>query len=682
MQKPERRWIGAFVILLVLVGLIAYVGITNPVPPKTPTAISSKSRPEVKRFQSESEFKSYISEGVNLNSVAKGRGVAEASLSLDAPMMGIGAADENVSDTTRYSSTNIQVQGIDEPDILKTDGRAIYYSLNTFYEYFPLWERSIMSEPNSEDITPNQTSSAEASNSLPVDLIAPDSKLIAPEILPPNRNSTKIITTRTGAELEVSSSLDTSGQLLLSDSTLVVISGSQLHAYDVSNSSSPQAVWSEEFDSNSSIVATRLFANKLYVTTMQWVNSASPCPIPLTTRGTMIACTDIYYPVQPISVNSTYTVSVLDVTSGSLDSSVTFVGSQGQTVVYMSPQNLYVTYGYEESLSELMFDFFTDYAADLLPRDTVNRIQLLSEYELYEQTKITELYAILEHHYTSLTNDERRKLESEIQNKGSEYMKGHMRDVQKTGIIQIALNDLTVRNTASVPGYILNQFSLDEYEDNLRVATTTSSSFMFGTNESVNDLYVLDNSLKIRGSVQDLGLSERIYSARFVGDKGYVVTFKQIDPFYVFDLSDPDNPRKSGELKIPGYSSYLHPLTDDLVLGLGRDGGRVKATLFSVSDPSNPVELSTYVMNESWSEIENNHHAFLQDSDFSVFFIPASNGGYVFSYKDNTLTLQTAVADIQAERALYINNYLYVVGKEKIVVLDESSWERVSDLSF
>ena len=119
-----------------------------------------------------------------------------------------------------------------------------------------------------------------------------------------------------------------------------------------------------------------------------------------------------------------------------------------------------------------------------------------------------------------------------------------------------------------------------------------------GLTESANDVYVLDKNLKITGQVLDLGLTERIYSVRFIQDKGYVVTFRQIDPFYVLDLSDPENPALKGELKIPGYSSYLHPITKDKILGIGKEGSNVKISLFDVKDPENPSEAAKYTLQE------------------------------------------------------------------------------------
>ncbi len=230
---------------------------------------------------------------------------------------------------------------------------------------------------------------------------------------------------------------------------------------------------------------------------------------------------------------------------------------------------------------------------------------------------------------------------------------------------------------------MLNQFSLDEYEGNLRVATTIGEQWFgrFGrVSESENDIYVLDDDLDIRGSVQGLGLTERIYSARFIGDTGYIVTFRQIDPFYVIDLSDPDDPEMKGELKIPGFSSYLHPLKDKLILGVGRENGQVKLSLFDVSNPSNPREQDKYILDEYYSDVENTHRAFLQDRDNEVFFIPGSQSAYIFSYANNEIDLEHAVADIGAKRALYIDDTMFIVGDRAIVSLDIDDWDELDRL--
>jgi len=193
---------------------------------------------------------------------------------------------------------------------------------------------------------------------------------------------------------------------------------------------------------------------------------------------------------------------------------------------------------------------------------------------------------------------------------------------------------------------------------------------------------VLAGNLSVVGSVQGLGLAEQIYSARFVGDKGYLVTYQQTDPFYILDLSDPLHPQLKGELKIPGYSSYLHPISGDRMLGIGEENWSVKISLFDVADVANPVELDKYVLNDSWSDILSTHHAFLLDEAHEIFFLPGSSSGYVFSYAGNNLELVKVVSDIQATRAIYIDNNLYVIGNDKIVVLNELDWQVVNELEF
>jgi len=203
-----------------------------------------------------------------------------------------------------------------------------------------------------------------------------------------------------------------------------------------------------------------------------------------------------------------------------------------------------------------------------------------------------------------------------------------------------------------------------------------------GSGESSNDVYVLDNNLNIKGKVQDLGVTERIYSVRFIEDKVYLVTFRQIDPFYVLDLSNPEKPELKGELKIPGYSSYLHPISKDKILGVGQENWQVKISLFDASSAENPRELDKYILNEGWSDISNTHHAFLLDKKHEIFFLPAGQAGYVFSYKNDRLSLVRAVSDISARRAIYLDDYLYIVGDDKITVLNEINWEKVEELQF
>ena len=129
-----------------------------------------------------------------------------------------------------------------------------------------------------------------------------------------------------------------------------------------------------------------------------------------------------------------------------------------------------------------------------------------------------------------------------------------------------------------------------------------------------------------------------------------------------------------GELKIPGYSSYLHPLAENRILGVGKDGSQVKLSIFDVTSADNPTEIDKYTLDEYWSEALSTHHAFLQDEKHKVVFIPGNKGGYIISYEGDKFVLKKAVSETIAKRAIYINDYLYVVGSDKIVVVDEKTW--------
>ncbi|MEP7202629.1 MAG: beta-propeller domain-containing protein [Ilumatobacteraceae bacterium] len=186
--------------------------------------------------------------------------------------------------------------------------------------------------------------------------------------------------------------------------------------------------------------------------------------------------------------------------------------------------------------------------------------------------------------------------------------------------------------SGEVPGQLLSQFSMSEFEGDLRVATTLNS--WDGSSASSSAVRVLrpeGNELVQIGLVDGLGTDEQIYAVRFLGTQGYVVTFRQTDPLYVIDLSDPAAPALTGELKIPGYSAYLHPVGDGLLLGVGQGAdldGRVRGTqlsLFDVSDPANPRQLSTLPIGGS-SEAEWDHHAFLFWPEDGTIVLPVSPG--------------------------------------------------------
>ena len=186
-----------------------------------------------------------------------------------------------------------------------------------------------------------------------------------------------------------------------------------------------------------------------------------------------------------------------------------------------------------------------------------------------------------------------------------------------------ATDPLSVEYTGSgeVAGWLYSQWAMSEHDGVLRVASTTQSPFWGFRQASSQSLVTVleprEGSLEAIGVVSGLGIDEQIYAVRFVGDAGYVVTFRQTDPLYVIDLSEPSAPRVAGELKIPGYSAYLHPIGDSLLVGVGQDAdlnGQVKGTqvaVFDVSDPFNPRQVDKLTLPGAYSQAEWDHHAFL-----------------------------------------------------------------------
>jgi len=210
----------------------------------------------------------------------------------------------------------------------------------------------------------------------------------------------------------------------------------------------------------------------------------------------------------------------------------------------------------------------------------------------------------------------------------------------RTDVHRFAIDDGPARYLASgsVPGYLLNQFSLSEYEGHLRVATTEGTPFAAPDQPSQSGVSVLGTEgdvLVTVGRVDGLGPTEQIYGVRFVGPLGYVVTFRRTDPLYVLDLADPADPRRRGELHVTGYSAYLHPLGGDLLLGLGQEAdeaGRVQGlqvSLFDVGDLDAPALVDRLIEPMMFTPAETDHLAFLYWAPRDLAVVPVEGPGLV-----------------------------------------------------
>jgi uncharacterized secreted protein with C-terminal beta-propeller domain len=262
-----------------------------------------------------------------------------------------------------------------------------------------------------------------------------------------------------------------------------------------------------------------------------------------------------------------------------------------------------------------------------------------------------------------------------------------------------------------VEGYMLSQWSMSEHEGVLRVASTTEPPWVEdaprGKSESFVTSLVSDAGRLVEvGRLGGLGEDERIYAVRFIGELGYVVTFREVDPLYVVDLADPTAPALLGELKVPGYSAYLHPVGEGLLLGVGQAANEstgattgVQVSLFDVSDPANPVRRDVESLGpDSYSEIEYDHHAFFHAPERQLAVVPFESyaaDGYAPSAAGLRVDLAAAdpiarIADAshgtayraQIRRTIAVGDRVFTLSEKGVAVHDPASFTRLGFAAF
>jgi len=290
-----------------------------------------------------------------------------------------------------------------------------------------------------------------------------------------------------------------------------------------------------------------------------------------------------------------------------------------------------------------------------------------------------------------------------------------------TNIYRVSINQgsLSAQAEGTVWGTPINSYAMDEYNGYFRIATTkwfmdnatTRDGAEFKISRQMNSLYVLNSNLDIVGKLEGFKMDENLYAVRFLGDKCYAVTFKIIDPFYVIDLSNPTAPKVAGELKIPGYSSYLYPIDNTHLIGIGKENSTLKLSIFDVSNINAPAETARYIVEGSYTDSSATYepHAFLYNPETQQLVIPVSlnnyqvfpldnpensrditttstsywQGVYIFKVDTSTgFTLQGKITQIdnvqkpeneywvnynlEISRSLYIDNTLYTISNSRV----------------
>lgn len=280
------------------------------------------------------------------------------------------------------------------------------------------------------------------------------------------------------------------------------------------------------------------------------------------------------------------------------------------------------------------------------------------------------------------------------------------RPVTRVAVYDIRGGEVDLMGMATVKGQLLNQFSMDIYKGYYRFVTHESENTTYIFTEGIdtyeydnyesNSLYILGPDLKEVGSITDIAEDEYVKSVRFDGDKVYFVTFVQTDPLFCADLSDPANPKITSEVKLPGFSSYLHVFGKDRLLGLGFDTEgeegfvtteEIKLSMFDSSDPNNLREITTALVYDCYySEATYNHKSLLIDTDKGIIGFPGENDYYIYTYDDSTgFVRELRVRDREEDygwnkRGVMIDDCIYVVDSYGIRVIDMKDMKHISNI--
>jgi len=659
--------ISALLILLVLAASCETINPNNP--PGSPNTPESSQK--LKKFSSTQEVRDFldrasVSQGTSRyfgGGIAGDMMMATESLSA-APQSKSGAG--NSQRASEYSATNIQVQGVDEADFVKNDDKYIYTLAQNklvIVDAYPAENAKVASETK---VSGN------------------------PRNLFLNKDRIVVFSDDNG-EVPVLAQYDYMPRPRYTPRTHVFV-------YDVSDKENPKLL--KDYNLNGYYFDSRMIGEYVYFISQEnvyYYNRILDVPA-IMQSSKIVARPEIYY-----FDNAEYNYNFNTVASFNIFEDKDEVNAKtfmmGYTnSIYVSENNIYITY--RKNLPYYYYEVqgeerFYKAVVPLFPSDVRSSINEIKDDGSQDANKKWDkISTILEDMYGSMGKDETAKLIAKIENAVQEYEAKQEAERMKTVIHRIKIDNgkIDYGSKGEVPGHALNQFSMDENNGYFRIATTTEfygiapmaetkveqqtvtetktqqpNVQVISTQEEkaekvsafpvappmvqrkyimYNNVFVLDGSLNVVGKLEALAPDERIYSARFMGDRLYMVTFKRVDPLFVIDLSDPKNPEVLGQLKIPGFSDYLHPYDDKYVIGIGKEtegnewGGTsikgVKLALFDVSDVRNPKQAAKYEIGEAGTDSEalRDHKAFLFDKKKNLLVIPVTEVKGKLIYND------------------------------------------------
>ena len=496
-------------------------------------------------------------------------------------------SESNQKSNKEYSTTNIQVENVDEADITKTDGNYIY-SLSEN-------EVIITDVKDPTQIKIIARISSKNSNTIPEDLILYQDKLI---IIYENVKST-------------------SSYYYYNNKNNTIVS-----VYDISDKENIKEI--KNYELEQPYYTSRCIDGKIYVISSGMLKKENDEIV-------------TYYKEDEQQIDPGY----------SNIKKIKNLNTKSQTILSMFDLNNTKS---SVKVNSYLMNVENAYISE-------NNIYLLDErYQGYKEPKISSIFG-----FKGILGAFDYDYDGE---------EGYYTDIYKFNLLEDG--SIKYNKKAKEKGRTINQFSIDEYEGNLRTALY---------NEEGSRIVIFDNNMKKIGETEKLAEGENMYSSRFMGNKAYLVTYKTVDPLFVIDLSNPKNPKTLGELKIPGYSTYLHPYDENHIIGIGmqteekirRDAkGKVLSTsavitgmkmaLFDVTDVENPIQISDTIIGDrrTTSAILTNHKALLFSKEKQLLAIPVNNYSENFEIENNSNTYSFIISSYTNYNKEYISEGYFV----------------------
>ncbi|MFH1409271.1 MAG: beta-propeller domain-containing protein [Nanoarchaeota archaeon] len=689
-------------IIMIFIALFVVAACTTVVtPPEFPSPDGASQ--ELQRFSSLDELKEFLDDAQTAQNInfgmdgSFGRGVmmAEMDMAESAPMPvaptggQLKASSGDIA--SDYSETNVQVKGVDESDFVKNDGKHIYVlsrNLLTIVDAFPAEDAKILSETAMKGNGEN--------------MFVKDDRLV--------------VFTSESSQVNMIAEYDFVPRPRYTTVTKALL-------YDISDREDPQLI--RDYTLNGDFFQARMIDDYVYFIVKENVyHYDNFIDVPeISSKGGAVMAPEIYYFDNPERDYVFHTVASFDINQEKtgIEAKAYLMGYSN--VVYVSQDNIYITYQKNipyDHYQELNKERFYDIILPLLPDEVKSEIESIGSSDAGAWNRVS---AAMEQMYERMDEDDVVALLEKIADAVEEYDAQIAQERERTIIHKINIDKgrINYDTKGEVPGDLLNQFSLDEDNGYLRVATTTQ----FWTRDSGrilhNNVLVLDDDLDVVGSIEKIAPGESIYSTRFIGDRLYLVTFERIDPLFVIDLSKPTDPEILGELKIPGFSDYLHPYDENHIIGIGKEtaenewGGisikGVKLSLFDVTDVNNPKQIDSVEIGSRGTDSEalREHKAFLFDREKDLLVIPIrevletdSNrpwrqriwqGAYVFSLSpEKGFTQRGKISHATAwdenywgsadavRRSLYMDDVLYTISSSKIKMNDLGDLDMIKEL--